>query len=485
VGPDTLLVGVSDEEHFGAGGPLHDSGSVAIDVLPVNDAPELTLPEAQVVDEDVDLLVQGLSIKDVDAGNGALEVTLRVENGTLTVGQIEGLTFTEGLGSGGAVVTFTGKLPDVNRALATLVYRGGENYYGDDRLSITVDDGGNSGAGDKLQDSGNVDIKVLPVNDAPVAQREKYAIRGDEVLLVSAQDGLLANDSDIDGDRLGAVLVRPPLRGKVWLGANGSFRYVPDPSYIGNDSFVYVASDGKAVSAPTLVIVKVSAPTSPVETDPGTAKDPTNSGSTGTTPASQTLDPTKHLTALVDAQLPEGIGESYSVARVAGRAQTGLIVSQVAGLDTDRSSSAELVNLSGAGDVGESRLSARARYLEEVVELTAAPIQYVTTVPDLILQGVDVATLSNDVVELDIVLDDATALHRLMVGSAVGITTGLTVGYVFWTVRAGYLLTSLVAQMPAWRFVDPLPILNSFDAETTHTDTDSLESIAGSGAEEA
>jgi len=63
----------------------------------------------------------------------------------------------------------------------------------------------------------------------------------------------------------------------------------------------------------------------------------------------------------------------------------------------------------------------------------------------------------------------------------VGLTTGLTVGYVFWTVRAGYLLTSLIAQMPAWRFVDPLPILNSFDENGSNHDGESLESIAESG----
>lgn len=64
-----------------------------------------------------------------------------------------------------------------------------------------------------------------------------------------------------------------------------------------------------------------------------------------------------------------------------------------------------------------------------------------------------------------------------MVGSAVGLTTGLTVGYVFWTVRAGYLLTGLIAQMPAWRFVDPLPILNSLGGDMGPTDGESLESI--------
>ena len=64
-------------------------------------------------------------------------------------------------------------------------------------------------------------------------------------------------------------------------------------------------------------------------------------------------------------------------------------------------------------------------------------------------------------------------------------TTGLTVGYVFWTVRAGYLLTGLIAQAPAWRFVDPLPILNSLNGDVGPTDAESLASIAEAGTGQA
>jgi hypothetical protein len=37
--------------------------------------------------------------------------------------------------------------------------------------------------------------------------------------------------------------------------------------------------------------------------------------------------------------------------------------------------------------------------------------------------------------------------------------SSLTAGYVIWLIRGGYLLTSLLVQMPVWRFLDPLPIL--------------------------
>ena len=106
------------------------------------------------------------------------------------------------------------------------------------------------------------------------------------------------------------------------------------------------------------------------------------------------------------------------------------------------------------------------------------PIEFASTATDLILPEADTSTLFTDLEDLDILLDEEGSLHQLMIDSALGLTTGLTVGYVFWTIRAGFLLTSLIAQMPAWRLVDPLPILNSLGDDSMNMDCESLESIA-------
>ena len=63
---------------------------------------------------------------------------------------------------------------------------------------------------------------------------------------------------------------------------------------------------------------------------------------------------------------------------------------------------------------------------------------------------------------------------------------GLSAGYVVWIVRGGVLISSLVAQMPAWKLIDPLVVLGRFDAaakaaededeeETLQTIVDSLQ----------
>jgi hypothetical protein len=69
---------------------------------------------------------------------------------------------------------------------------------------------------------------------------------------------------------------------------------------------------------------------------------------------------------------------------------------------------------------------------------------------------------------------EATAIALAAAGSL-----GLSVGYVIWLLRGGVLLSSLLASLPAWRFVDPLPILGRLDhdEEVEDGDDDSLESI--------
>ena len=61
-------------------------------------------------------------------------------------------------------------------------------------------------------------------------------------------------------------------------------------------------------------------------------------------------------------------------------------------------------------------------------------------------------------------------------GSAVTITSVFTAGYVLWTLRSGWLLTTLLAQMPAWRLIDPLVVLDYLNDDDDLED-DSLETM--------
>jgi len=94
-------------------------------------------------------------------------------------------------------------------------------------------------------------------NRAPVANGDSYTTDFEKPLTVAAP-GVLANDSDADGNTLSASLAAPPAHGSVVLNVDGGFTYTPQAGYSGSDSFTYKASDGTATSAPATVAITVN-----------------------------------------------------------------------------------------------------------------------------------------------------------------------------------------------------------------------------------
>ena len=101
------------------------------------------------------------------------------------------------------------------------------------------------------------------VNDTPVAAAEAYTTAVDTALDVTAADGVLANDSDVEGDTLIAVVVGSgPAHGTVTMNDDGSFSYLPATGYNGPDSFTYrVRDDHGAMSKPATASLRVDIPT--------------------------------------------------------------------------------------------------------------------------------------------------------------------------------------------------------------------------------
>ena len=93
-------------------------------------------------------------------------------------------------------------------------------------------------------------------NDPPSAGDDAYTVAEDDPLVVEAP-GVLANDSDPDGDPLTALLASDVGEGTLALQADGSFTYDPAPDFFGTDTFTYRASDGPAQSPPATVTITV------------------------------------------------------------------------------------------------------------------------------------------------------------------------------------------------------------------------------------
>jgi VCBS repeat-containing protein len=148
-------------------------------------------------------------------------------------------------------------------------YTPAANFHGTDRFTYR--------ANDALADSNlaTVTITVTPVNDPPLAADNAYTGLQDTPLVVTAP-GILANDSDVDGDDLMAQLDAGPVNGTLALNSNGSFTYIPTAGFVGTDSFTYMAHDGtEASNVATVTITVTSTNDPPVAADDGytTAED--------------------------------------------------------------------------------------------------------------------------------------------------------------------------------------------------------------------
>ncbi|MCP4712221.1 MAG: tandem-95 repeat protein, partial [Planctomycetes bacterium] len=147
-----------------------NASTITLDVTAVNDAPANSVPGAQTTDEDADLVFSSgnsnlISISD-DAGTDPVEITLTGGNGTATLSQITGLTFTAGDGSDDSTMTFTGTITNVNSAFSGLTFSPTADYNGSASLQIATDDQGYTGGG-ALSDTDIITITVDSVNDVP------------------------------------------------------------------------------------------------------------------------------------------------------------------------------------------------------------------------------------------------------------------------------------------------------------------------------
>jgi hypothetical protein len=208
-----------------------DFGNVAtvtIDVTPLNDAPTLVTPLADVtVDEDApDTNVDvSAAFADADTSTNADSLTFNVVSNS---------------NPGLVVGTFSG-------AILTLDYQPNQN--GTATLTVRATDSAAAFVDDTFI------VTVNAVNDAPVAVDDSYTTGQGTTLNVPAP-GVLANDTDVDGPVFQAVLVTQPASGTLTLNVDGSFTY--EPGAAGTFTFTYRVRDSFVLSNIATVTLTVS-----------------------------------------------------------------------------------------------------------------------------------------------------------------------------------------------------------------------------------
>jgi hypothetical protein len=207
-----------------------DTATVNVTVNPIDDAP-VAFDDAESTNEDQAIDIDVLA-NDTDIDGGTKEV------------QSVGTPL-----HGTAVINSDG----------TVKYTPSANYNGDDSFTYTLNGGSTA----------TVFIKVLPVNDAPVANDDSYNTNEDTYLIINAANGVLSNDTDPEGDALTATLLTNPSHGTlVVFAANGRFRYMPNLNFNGTDTFTYKATDTSGAFTIATVTINVNPVNDRPDADP-------------------------------------------------------------------------------------------------------------------------------------------------------------------------------------------------------------------------
>ena len=214
-----------------------DTAVVAITINPINDAPT-ALNNTYNISNDGTLTVSapGLLGNDSDVDLDELTVDVAPVNEPLR-GQLT--LFADG----------------------SFEYQGEPNMQGEDSFQYKVID--NQGG----EATATVFIVSTNTNSAPVANNDSYNVNEDNTLVISAENGVLSNDTDPNGDTFTVddTFIVAPTHGQLLLSIDGSFSYIPDANFNGVDQFQYAAIDSQGASATaTVTIIVNSQPDNPV-----------------------------------------------------------------------------------------------------------------------------------------------------------------------------------------------------------------------------
>ncbi len=222
-GSDSFVYRVCDN-----GAPsLCANASVTITVNSINDLP-IAVNDAVSTSEDNSLNAASVLLNDSDPDGNSLTVS--------TSPLVAPLHGTVNLNSDG---TFT--------------YTPALNYNGSDSFVYEVCDN----ASPVGCSSATVNITVSSVNDAPNATADSYSTDEDTPLNGTT---VLLNDIEIENDPMSVttIAVANPLHGQLTLNSDGTFTYIPDLNYSGNDSFSYSVCDNGTPALCSTAIVSIT-----------------------------------------------------------------------------------------------------------------------------------------------------------------------------------------------------------------------------------
>jgi len=273
------LTGATSNDIYGVNarlGPLQNNGGATLTMLPLADSPALDAGsctgtadqrgQPRTVDL-VDVSGTGCDIGAVEvqalAPGSANDAYMTAVDTPLTVGAVGGVLANDVTPSGSTTTVMVQVQPTQGTLTlnsdGSFTYTPGNGFNGLDTFTYTA----SNLTGTSLPATVTVAVGAV----APVSTNDGYATPVNQTLTVDVStDGVLANDTDYNGDSITAAVLINPVNGAVNLNADGTFVYTPNIGYNGLDTFTYAASDVGLTGTPATVVILVGDPV-PVATD--------------------------------------------------------------------------------------------------------------------------------------------------------------------------------------------------------------------------
>ena len=445
------------------------ANTLTIDVTGVNDAPTGT--DGSVITAEDSVYV----FSTVDFGFGD---TADTPANALSAVRISTLPNAGNLTLSGVAVAAGQTVTALDIAAGELQFAAAANANGASYASFTFqvqDNGGTVNGGVNLDQTANtLLIDVTPVNDAPaIANNALAVLKGSSVILSTSQL------SGLDIDNAGGSLVF-----SASAVSHGTFQYVANPgvsiasftqAQLGAGQVVFVHDGGSSAPSYSISVsdgMLTDGPHSASITFTEPAADPVVSQPLPTPPTPAPTPNPVPATPAPTPSAPEQTSSSDS-ASAPGAAISGQAVlppeerhAIEAAVNT-----MELAQAATRGAGGRSAL--------DMVALRAAYNPPPIINPEdftLVVRGSDSqytdfgpATHPNWTAQITLADDDRSELHRselnVVMDSAQMGGIALTVGAVWWASRVTGVIGSLLASLPAWRHIDPLPVMGRDEEE--------------------
>lgn len=470
-----LAVGQTSNDVFtytlsdGQGGA--GTATLTLTITGTNDAAVIGSGSGSVTEDATPAASGTLSISDVDAGQASFSAQ------TGSIGTYGNFT----LDAGG---NWTYTLDNANAAVQALP----ASSMLTETFNVASVDGATS----------SVTLTITGTNDAPMAS----AVSASGAQNTSAPIAIVLSGRDVDGSVASFALSSLPADGTLYqdggmtlaapantaLAASGNtltLYFQPAANWSGSASFDFVATDNLGLDSGSAIATLTVTPT-PIAPAPPLPPAPP------APPESTTQPPVvDKVTEAADTQQSAKEGTATAPLPTEANANDALVTTSI--LIEEKTTSATTMPASESATSQDRREGIRPNLSPAnaavLVQLDLAILSDFPTglqggLP--LYEAVTSATESHAFIqELDQLREQMTAeaeVEKHIIGASVAAGTGLSIGYVLWLLRGGVLLSSLMAALPAWRFIDPLPVLGRLKDDSDDEDNDagedeSLESL--------